>query len=195
MRVLVLGPRSPVVDFLEAEGEDVVVTEEPLEPQDIERMRPDFIVSYGYKRILKPEILERFPGRAINLHISLLPWNRGLDPNFWSFFYGTPKGVTIHYLDEGIDTGDIIAQEPVHLGGDETLRTSYGILTRELEGLFRARWDDIRSGRCGRYPQEGEGSYHGLVHRPMLELLPEGWDTPVSVVAELGRTHRDEVPD
>ncbi|MCL0081308.1 hypothetical protein M1N64_03665 [Peptococcaceae bacterium] len=50
--------------------------------------------------------MDKFQGRAINLHISFLPWNRGADPNFWSFIENAPVGVSIHYLDEGIDTGD-----------------------------------------------------------------------------------------
>lgn len=46
----------------------------------------------------------------MNLHISYLPWNKGADPNFWSCIDGTPAGVTLHHIDAGVDTGDIIAQ-------------------------------------------------------------------------------------
>ena len=63
------------------------------------------------------------------MHISLLPWNRGYHPNIWSFLEDTPKGVTIHYINEGIDTGDIIVQKEIVIDEDkETLKSSYEIL-------------------------------------------------------------------
>ncbi len=55
----------------------------------------------------------------INLHISFLPWNRGAHPNFWSFYDDTPKGVTIHLIDEGIDTGAIIYQKEITFDRNE----------------------------------------------------------------------------
>jgi len=72
--------------------------------------------------------------RAINLHPSLLPWNRGAHSNFWSFLEDTPKGVTIHIIDEGIDTGDILLQKKIKFDqSKETLRSSYGRLQQELQ--------------------------------------------------------------
>ena len=49
----------------------------------------------------------------------------GQDPNLWSFIEDTPKGVTIHEIDEGIDTGDIIFQKEIVLNSNETLASSY----------------------------------------------------------------------
>ena len=73
----------------------------------------EMIISYGYRHIIKKSIIEYVKGNIINLHISYLPWNRGADPNLWSFLENSPKGVTIHYIDEGIDTGDIITQKKI----------------------------------------------------------------------------------
>ena len=61
----------------------------------------------------------------INIHISMLPWNCGADPNFWSWFYATPKGVSIHCIDSGIDTGGLLTQAEIMFPAGETLRTSY----------------------------------------------------------------------
>jgi methionyl-tRNA formyltransferase len=142
-------------------------------------------VSYGYQHILPKTVLDRFPDRAINLHIALLPWNRGSDPNFWSIVDGTPKGVTIHYLDEGIDTGDIIAQREVAFADDDTLRTSFEKLRRAIAALFREHWPDIRAGTCSRTSQQGRGSFHRAKEKDRLaRLLTHGWDTPVARIAK-----------
>ena len=59
----------------------------------------------------------------------------------WSFLEDTPKGVTIHYIDEGIDTGDIIVQKEVFIDEDkETLKSSYEILNKEIQALFKENW-------------------------------------------------------
>ena len=47
----------------------------------------------------------------INLHISYLPYNRGSYPNYWSFKENTPNGVSIHHIDDGIDTGPVLVQK------------------------------------------------------------------------------------
>ena len=117
----------------------------------------DFIVSHGYRHILPPRVVNHIP--CINLHISFLPFNRGADPNYWSFIDNTPKGVTIHYMDEGIDTGDIIAQEQVCFNDNETLRTSYEKLQAIVTDLFIKNWYSIKNGASG-FPQKGKGSYH-----------------------------------
>jgi len=181
MRVLFLGPPdSPLRAWLEASGETVIATAERIGPAFLDEHRPELLVSYGYRHILRAEILDRFPGRAVNLHISLLPWNRGADPNLWSFVEGTPKGVTIHHLDPGVDTGDLIAQREVTFGAGETLRSSYDRLQREIQDLFHAVWPAIRSGRAERKPQVGQGSYHRLRDKEaLLPRLSAGWDTPV----------------
>ena len=184
MKVLFLGPAdSRLIDYLRTLEDEVIYYRNPIELKFLNIHSPDFIISYGYHYIIKKNILARYVDRAINLHLSFLPWNRGADPNFWSFVEDTPKGVTIHYLDDGIDTGDIIVQKEVTFSETETLRTSYNKLQEEIEHLFSGHWYKIRTGQCQRKKQEGKGSYHEDKDRePLLHLLPDGWDTPVSVL-------------
>jgi len=184
MRVLLLGPSRPeLMEFLLSFGDQVVNTEEPLTSNSKYLEDIDFIISYGYRHILKKEVLGKFYRKAINLHISLLPWNRGSDPNLWSFLEDTPKGVTIHYIDYGIDTGDILAQQEVEYQPDDTLRTSYQRLSKAIEDLFRQVWPEIRAGKRKSYPQPKGGSYHRTSDRAKFEhLLTKGWDTPVAVL-------------
>lgn len=184
--ILFLGPgNSPLLDWLERQEPSVLHSSERISGAFIERAKVGLLVSYGYRHILRRDVLEQLPGRAINLHISLLPWNRGADPNLWSFAENTPKGVTIHFIDEGIDTGDIIAQREVSFADSagETLASTYRTLQREIQRLFAEHWADIKTGRCVVARQQGRGSYHAASEKERLaHLLTEGWNTPVSVL-------------
>ena len=95
------------------------------------------------------------------MHISYLPWNRGASPNIWSFIDDTPKGVTIHRLEKGLDTGKIIAQKELKFNEDiETLQSSYMILNKEIVNLFKETWKTMISGDVVLKNQVGDGSYH-----------------------------------
>jgi methionyl-tRNA formyltransferase len=186
-RILFLGPAdSPTLVWLREQGERVVQTSEKITDDFINAGRFTFLICYGYRYILRKEILDRFSGRAINLHISYLPWNRGADPNFWSFVEDTPKGVTIHYLDEGVDTGDMLVQREVEFASDsDTLATSYEKLQAAIQCLFRQNWGKIKNGNCRRQRQVGKGSFHRVKDKKRLShLLRDGWNTPVSVLEE-----------
>jgi methionyl-tRNA formyltransferase len=188
VKVWFLGPPdSATAGYLRQFGEQVTATREPLYPGEIRRAQPDFLVSHRYRHIIKPDVLRLVPDRVINLHISYLPWNRGADPNLWSWIEGTPKGVTIHYVDEHVDTGDIIAQRQVSFGDGETLASSYERLEEEMLRLFTEQWPLIRSGHAERTPQSGDGSMHRLADRARVEhLLVAGWETPVAKLTEPG---------
>jgi methionyl-tRNA formyltransferase len=183
MTVLFLGrPDSGVLAHLREQQEQVVAREEPLTASDLQTL-PDFVVSHGYRHIVRRDVLELLPDRAVNLHISYLPWNRGADPTLWSYLDETPRGVTIHYMDEGVDTGDIIAQRLVRIPDDATLATAYAALQCDLLELFVERWPSIRAGTCDRLPQPAEGTVHRVRDRAAVEhLLVEGWNTPVAAL-------------
>jgi len=186
-KILFLGPEdSPLISWLQEQGEEVIQTTDKFSAQIVAKQEFTFLVSYGYRHILRRDILDIFPNKAINLHISYLPWNRGADPNFWSFVEDTPKGVTIHYLDEGVDTGDIIAQQEMEFDSDqETLATSYETLQAAIQNLFKQNWRNIKSENCQRQEQVGNGSTHKVKDkRGLSHLLTDGWNTPVSVLEE-----------
>lgn len=180
MKVLYLGPpRDSMFEFLKSCGDEICWWNEPIADVRFYENQ-DFLVSYGYRYIIKSDVIRFFAGRAINLHISFLPWNRGADPNLWSFLEDTPKGVTIHLLDEGVDTGKIIAQEAVSFSDSETLKTSYERLSRSIENLFGEIWIKWRDGQLEAYYQTGSGTFHYAKDKLKYQsLLVQGWDTPV----------------
>ena len=88
----------------------------------------DFLLSYGYKYKISYKILKKFKYNCLNLHISYLPWNKGADPNFWSFAENTPRGVSIHQINEKIDEGPIIFRKKISYKENDTLESSYNYL-------------------------------------------------------------------
>ena len=182
MRVLLLGPNRPSLSvFFESRGDSVLCYDGRITVDMAIVKEADWLISYGYRFLICREVLEKFGQQAINLHISYLPWNRGADPNIWSFLENTPKGVTIHRLGHEIDNGEIIAQkEVVFVNEQETLRSSYEKLTKEIEELFCCVWDSLLKGLIKSRRQEPGGSFHKSKDKDQyLPLLLQGWDTPV----------------
>ena len=81
--------------------------------------------------------------------MSYLPYNRGSHPNFWSFIDKTPKGVTIHEIDDKIDNGKIIFQKKFFfkINHKITFKYTYDYLFKELEKLFKKNYKKILSRR------------------------------------------------
>lgn len=80
----------------------------------IERTEADLVVLAGYMQMLSPEFVERFRGRVINVHPALLPAFPGIDAVQQAIDHGAKiTGVTVHFVDEGMDSGPIILQRPV----------------------------------------------------------------------------------
>lgn len=182
MKVLFLSPHIHLMEYLLSYGDEVTQTIEPLTEELLQDV--DWIVSYGYRHIIEKPILDRFKDRAINLHISYLPWNRGADPTFWEFLDNTPKGVTIHYMDEGLDTGNIIAQRYLKYDIDDTFRTFYSKKQQCIEDLFKKVWPYAREDKAKQYKQY---TYHKVKDKEKYKhLLHNGWDTPVKDVIGKG---------
>jgi phosphoribosylglycinamide formyltransferase 1 len=87
----------------------------------VEARRADLVVLAGYMQLLSPEFVARFRGRILNIHPALLPSFPGLDAVGQALAAGVAKtGVTVHFVDEGVDTGPVIAQRevPIPPGAD-----------------------------------------------------------------------------
>jgi pseudaminic acid synthase len=182
MKILLLG-NDYLLKFL-INNHDVINLTKKIVLDDIKNF--DFIISYGYKYIIKKDIIKYFHRKIINLHISYLPYNRGADPNLWSILDNTPSGVTIHYIDETLDTGDILCQKKVILDYEnDTLESSYNKLTSEIINLFIQNFDKICNGEIRNTKQNNTiSTIHFLKDRPD-NIMPYGWKTKISNVRKL----------
>lgn len=152
------------------------------------------LISFGLGQVLSPGTLGLFPGWKVNIHISMLPWNRGSDPNFWSWFDGTPKGVSIHVMEEKLDRGKLLAQQEVPMAGSETLHSSYQKLVSIGAKLMSDYWPAMLASPITPWDQPQGGSYHSSADfAPYKHLLKKGWHTPVIEVEALGRAHRESL--
>lgn len=92
--------------------------------QALDDKRVEFIVLAGYMRLIGPTLLERYLGKIINIHPSLLPAFPGKDAIGQAYRYGVcVTGVTVHFVDAGMDTGPIIAQEAITIERNDSLET------------------------------------------------------------------------
>jgi methionyl-tRNA formyltransferase len=82
----------------------------------VRNLKPDLIVIYSMSQLIKKELIDIPKLGVINLHPSYLPEYRGANPDFWQYYnMEMNPGVTVHYVNEGEDTGDIIYQQRVHI--------------------------------------------------------------------------------
>lgn len=159
----------------------VTAWQAPLLPNDQIVTRCDLAVSFRYRHILSADVLKKFKRPVLNLHISFLPWNRGADPNLWSFLEKTPSGISIHQIDKGIDTGPILFQKRIeHDLDSDTLATSYQRLVREIEMLFIFNLPTILAEEVHPKKQTSFGTYHTSADKQKhIKLLHSGWNTPL----------------
>ncbi len=98
---------------------------------ELEKRNVELVCLAGYMRLLSPAFIEAFRERILNIHPSLLPSFPGLDAQQQALCYGVKfTGCTVHFVDEGLDSGAIIAQKVVPVLADDTVET---LTTRILE--------------------------------------------------------------
>lgn len=150
-----------LLDWLTSKESNVIKMSKMVTLEMLDQIQPEWIICYNYKFIIKKDIINQYKNRIINLHMSLLPYNRGSYPNFWSFVDNTPKGVSILQVDEGLDTGDLLVSKPVFFDeAIETFETSYKKLNEELVRLFIENWDKIKIDAIVPQKQEGTVTFH-----------------------------------
>lgn len=189
MRVLLLGGNEESFKLkqeLQKLDEMVIYYEEPISLDFLETLQVDFVISYNYRHIIPKEVVKAYYTKIVNLHISYLPYNKGSHPNVWSFLEDTPKGVTIHLVDEGVDTGDILIRKEVFIDEEmKTLRSSYLKLHEEIRKLFLKNWELIKLSKIKPFKQEGSGTKHYKREYDLFKpFLTNGWDTPIKEFKE-----------
>ncbi len=163
----------PVLDF--GPGQRAAVTRAVLETE------PDAVVVVAFGHILREPLLSAPPLGCINVHASLLPRWRGVSPVQYSILHGdTWSGVTIMRMDEGVDTGPILAQRPVPIGPEDTAGELLERLAGQGADLLIHTLRGLQNGQVQPHVQ-GDG---GAVYAPKLtrSLSAIRWDRDVVTV-------------
>lgn len=139
---------------------------DPNAPEWVDFVRglgPDIGFSFYYRHLLKAPLLSIPPRGCLNLHGSYLPQYRGRCPVNWVLVNGESEtGVTLHYMVEKPDAGDIVAQRRVPIAFEDTALTLYAKLTAAAEGLFAETLPLLAAGTAPRVPMDlSQGSYYG----------------------------------
>jgi methionyl-tRNA formyltransferase len=122
---------------------------------DLRSLVPDLMVVAAYGQILPKTVLETPPLGCLNLHASLLPRHRGAAPIHAAILSGDREtGITVMYMDEGLDTGDILLAEPLAIGPDETTGQLHDRLATLAAPCLLRALDLLEQGNAPRVPQD-----------------------------------------
>lgn len=166
---------SPVKEFAEEKGLDILQPEKIRKNvefiEKIKTLNPDVICVVAYGKILPKELLDIPKLGCINVHGSLLPKYRGAAPIQWAVLNGDKKtGITTMYMDEGMDTGDIILKEEVEIGDNETTGELWEKLSDIGGKLLVKTLDLVENKTAPRQKQEGEFTIAPMLNKEMANI-------------------------
>jgi methionyl-tRNA formyltransferase len=146
----------------------------------------DFILSFGFRKIIKENIIKELKKPIFNIHLSYLPFNRGANPNFWSFIENTPAGVSIHKIDKRIDAGDIILRKKINfninLNKFSTFKKTYNYLFFEAEQLFKKNFNKIYNKKYKKILNNNKGTFH---YKKDLPKWMKNWNMNISLAKRI----------
>ena len=179
---------ASVYDYAVKNGRKVIRSKasDPLVLSFVLDCMPDLIVIADYRYLLPESILALAKLGAVNFHPSILPKYRGRAPINWAILKGEKElGLTVHFVDRGVDTGDIIAQEQLVLSEAQDVGDALEMLYPIYSSLARAVLQYFRQGNVPRHPQN-LGHYNTYPARKPEDGLVD-WNQPATSVLNLIR--------
>ena len=147
--------------------------------EEIKKLNPDVICVVAYGKILPKELLDIPKYGCINVHGSLLPKYRGAAPIQWAVINGDKTtGITTMYMDEGMDTGDMILKQEVEIGEDEVTGELWDRLSKIGAKLLVETLEKVEAGTAPRIPQEGEATIAPMLKKEQAEI---DWENQTAV--------------
>ena len=133
--------------------------------QEINRLKPDFVFSFQCRAIIPQSIIDIPKHGVINIHFSSLPKYRGCYPIAWALLNGVHEiGVTVHYIDAGIDSGDIIYQGHIPVLPEDNAKTCFEKIVRLGIKIFQDKLDEILALKNTRMKQSGKDAIYYSKH-------------------------------
>lgn len=124
-------------------------------------LSPDIGLLLWWPKIIHEPLISLPKNGFVNTHPSFLPYNRGKHYSFWAIVEQVPFGVTLHFVDTGIDTGDIVAQTPISIDWTDTGQSLAERAREAMITLVKDTYPILKSGNIVRTPQLKDlGSFH-----------------------------------
>ncbi|MHC4396960.1 MAG: formyltransferase family protein [Planctomycetota bacterium] len=156
-------------------NQDLIYSSNGLYGEDtvnlLRKLDLDYILLAWWPYIIKQPILSIPKKGILNYHPSYLPYNRGKHYNFWTLVEETPFGVTIHFVNEGIDSGDIVFQKKIRKNWEDTGESLYWKAQKVMVELFIENYSNLIANKFSRIPQNPEEG--GLHYARELEPASE----------------------
>ncbi|MBT8044728.1 MAG: hypothetical protein KJO79_07235 [Verrucomicrobiae bacterium] len=169
------GSSSKPIHVIAEERGIPIICGKPKDDGIIDQVRewaPDVIVVIGYQFFLPDAFLNIPPMGVVNFHTSLLPRHCGRHPGFWTIWYGDEQsGMAVHFMDSGLDTGEIAYKSYVPVENGDTVDTLYDRIWKNDEPIVKQLLDDIETDSIPRTPQDKtEYTYNYVPHEKDFEL-------------------------
>ena len=163
---------SPVKEFALEKNIPILQPEKIREVKDeLIELKPDLFCVVAYGKILPQDILDIPKKGSINVHGSLLPKYRGAAPIQWAVLNGEKTtGITTMYMDAGMDTGDMILQEKVEIGDNETTGELWDKLSNIGAKLLVETLKEIENGTAPRTPQGKDFTMAPMLNKEMAKI-------------------------
>lgn len=178
-------------EFCQESGITLKIVDNPNSDDFLElvkRQQAILAFAVSYSKIFRAEIVRLMSGGIINLHPALLPRHGGCYPTMWSIIEGDDEtGYTLHRIDNGIDTGPIIAQTRVTISTEDTGESLYAKQVYVGEKLFHDWLPQIIKGDYSTSKHTGQGCYHSK-KLPHDGILP--WSQPYLYLERLVRAYK-----
>ena len=182
---LILGPKKRnknIINFLKSNKITVFNSINPIKEEYLKKNKIEIIFSSGYAYKIPKKIVDLYKNKIFNLHATFLPWGKGIGTTFYSFLLDQPVGVSIHLIEQDFDTGDILVRKKIKPNVNDTTRTFYERLLREIDLLFFANFKFIFSNQYHLYAQrevlkKKQPYFSRLEFEKLFAKLPFGYDT------------------
>lgn len=172
-----------VAQYCNTQGINNIRFDNIIDADLIASYKPDIILSSYYRKILKPNVLNIPSLGAINVHSAILPKGRGPAPTMWNIINGDEfAGATLHYMDEGVDSGDIIDQKIVRINSRTGFELNRDLMQTCYE-LVVSNFNSICLGTNRRIVQNQDDAEYCLPFKKSLRYIT--WDNPDKILNTL----------
>ncbi|MDR0605455.1 MAG: methionyl-tRNA formyltransferase [Bacteroidales bacterium] len=137
----------------------------------IAEIKPDLLITVHFEKLLGKALINIPSLGCLNLHPSILPFYRGMSPQHWPIINGEKKtGITVHFIDEGIDTGNIVLQYEIVLNDTMYVHDLQMIWAKMYQTVMCEAIEMVINGEKGEKQSLTDGSYYGKLKSEQCEI-------------------------